>query len=247
MKSFADEHTVRPVVVVLSVPVVMALQYQPPISCSVRSQAFLVSVLLELKSFVNGHTVRPVIIVLDAITLVLVLQDAMIPVIALDTLTILEVDLQNVIGDAFELHDTTVAVDTLRNTDALNITIPTYLADGIILCLRNVDLLEIVVVVVILLLELVAAVVILLLELVAAVVVLLPELNSLAICLYPPAVLLHLFLDVSLDLLSYQQFAERIRLIRHRPPLIDLWRAQNMNHSSLQCHHVLKPPNGGLH
>ena len=214
----------------------MALQSQPPISCSVRSQAFLVSVRLELKSFVNGHTVRPVIIVLDAITLVLVLQDAMVPVIALDTLTILEVDLQNVIGDAFELHDTTVAVDTLRNTDALNITIPTYLADGIILCLRNVDLLEIV-----------AVVVILLLELVAAVVVLLPELNSLAICLYPPAVLLHLFLDVSLDLLSYQQFAERIRLIRHRPPLIDLWRAQNMNHSSLQCHHVLKPPNGGLH
>ena len=29
------------------------------------------------------------------------------------------------------------------------------------------------------------------------------------------------------------------------PPLVSLWRAQNMNHSSLKCHHVLKLPYGG--
>jgi hypothetical protein len=101
--------------------------------------------------------------VLDAITLLLVLQDTTILVIALDTLTILEVDLQNVIGVVFELHG------TLQNTDVLNITILTHLADVITLCLRNVDLLVIF----------------------AAVLIHLLELNSLAICLYPPAVLLH--------------------------------------------------------
>jgi hypothetical protein len=102
--------------------------------------------------------------------------------------------------------------------------IPTHLADGITLYLQNVDLLEIAVVVAILLLEL----------------------NSLAICLYLPAVLLHPFLDVNLDLLSRQQFAERVRLIRHHLPLIDLWRARSMNQSSLQCRQGLKPPYGGL-
>ena len=193
VKSFVDDHIVGPVVIVLSVPLVMALQSQSPTSCSVRSQAFLLSVRLELKSFADNHTVHLVIIV----------QDATILVIALDTLTTLEGALQNVIGVAFELHDTSVAVDTLQNIDVLNITIPTHLADGIILCLRNVDLLVIV----------------------ASVVALLLELNFLAICLYPPAVLLHLFLDVNLDLLSHQQFPGRTRLIRHCPPLIDLWRA----------------------
>ena len=221
VKLFAG-HTVHPIALVLSVPVVMALQSQSPTSHSVRRQAFLLSVRLELKSFVNGHIVRPVV-VLDAITPVLVLQDATILVIALDTLTILEVDLQNVIGVVVELHGTTVAVGTLRNTDVLNITNPIHLADGIILCLRNVDLLVIV----------------------ASVVALLLELNFLAICLYPPAVLLHLFLDVNLDLLSHQQFAERIRLVRHRQ-LFHLRRVQNMNQSSLQCQHVLKPPCVGL-
>ena len=29
------------------------------------------------------------------------------------------------------------------------------------------------------------------------------------------------------------------------PPLVSLWRAQNMNHSSLKCHHILKPPYRG--
>jgi hypothetical protein len=72
------------------------------------------------------------------------------------TLTMLEVDLQNVIGVEFELHGMTVAVGTLRNTDVPNITIPIHLlvAEGITLCLRNVDLLVIVAAVVILLLEL---------------------------------------------------------------------------------------------
>jgi hypothetical protein len=140
---------------------------------------------------------------LDAISLVLVLQDVTILVTALDTLTNLEVDLQNVIGVGFKLQGTTVAVGTLPNTDVLNITIPgpTRLVDGIALCLRNIDLLVVV----------------------AA--ILLLELNSLAMCLYPPAGLLHLFLDVHLDLPSHQQFAERIQLIRHHTPLIDLWRA----------------------
>ena len=218
VKSFVDDHIFHPVVIDLSVPVVMALQSQSPTSCGVRSQLFLLSVRLELKSFAKSH-------IADAITLVLFLQDATILVIALHTLTILEVDLLNVTGVAFELHGTTVAVGTLRNTDVPNVVIPIHLADGINLCLQNVDLLAIVAVVVILLLEL----------------------NSLVICLYLPAVLLHLFLDVNLDLLlSHQQFAERVRLMRHHPPLIDLWRAQSMNQSSLQCRHVLKPPYGGL-
>jgi hypothetical protein len=134
-----------------------------------------------LKLFTNGHIVHRVTVVLDVITLALVLQDAMILVIALDTLTILEVDLQIVIGVAFELQGTTVAVGTLRNTDVLNITIPTHLADGITLCLRNVDLLVVVV----------------------AVAILLLELNSLVICLYPPGILLHLFLELNLDLLFH--------------------------------------------
>jgi hypothetical protein len=59
----------------------------------------------------------------------------------LHTLTILEVDLQNVIGIAFELHSTTAAIGILRNTDVPNIMIPTHLADGIT---QNVDLLTIV-------------------------------------------------------------------------------------------------------
>ena len=220
VKSFADGHIVHPVLVVLSVPVVMALQSHTTTRCSVRGKVFLPNVRLESKSFANGHIVRPVIIILDAITLVLVPQDVTIPVVALDTLTILEVDLQNVVGG--ELHGTTVAVGTLRNTDVLNITIPTHLADGITLCLPNVDLLVVVL----------------------AVAILLLELNSLVICLYPPGVLLHLFLDVNLDLMFHQQFAERVRLIQ-RHPLIDLWRAQNMNQLSLKCHHVLWPPYRG--
>ena len=97
-------------------------------------------------------------------------------------------------GVAFELHATTVAVGTLLNADVLNITIPTHLADSIILFPWNVDLLVI------------------LLVIVAAVPVLLLKLNSLVISLYPPAVLLHLFLDVNLDhlFLSHQQFVVRI-------------------------------------
>ena len=236
VKSFADGHIVRPVVIVLSVPLVMALKF--PTSRIVREQAFLLSVRPELKSFANGHIVRPVITLLDAITLVL--QDAMILVVALDTLTILEVDLRNVIGVAFELHGTTVAVDTLRNSDVLDVKIPTHLADGITLYLRNVDLLMIPVAVVFLLLELNSLAICL-----VAVVILLLELNFLVICLYPPAVLLHLFLDVNLDHLSHQQFAERIRLIRHRQ-LFHLRRVQNMNRLSLKCHHVLNPPSRGL-
>ena len=97
---------------------------------------------------------------------------------------ILEVNLQNVVGS--ELHNTIVALGTLRNTDVLNITIPTHLADSITLCLPNVNFLVVVV----------------------AVAILLLELNSLVICLYPPGVLLHLFLDMNLDLLFHQQFAE---------------------------------------
>jgi hypothetical protein len=222
VKLFADGLILQPVVMVLSV---LALQSQSPMSCGFRGQdLFLLTVRLELKSFADSHIVRLVIIVLDAITLVLVLQDATILVIALLNLTILEVDLQNVIGVAFELHGTTVTVGTLQNTDVPDIAIPTHLADGITLCLQNVDLLVIV----------------------AAVAILLLELNSLAMCLYPLAVLLHPFLDVNLDLLSHQQFAERVRLIRHHFPLIDLWRAQSMNQSSLQCRHVLKPPYRGL-
>ena len=104
----------------------MAPQCQSPTGCSVRSQAFLLSVRLELKSF----AVCPVV-VLVAIILVLVLQDATILVIALDTLTILGVDLQNVIGIAFELHGMIVAVGTLRNVDGLNTTILTHLADAL--------------------------------------------------------------------------------------------------------------------
>ena len=223
VKSFAHGHIVHPVVIVLSFAVVMALQSQSPMS-GVRSHLPLLSVCLELKSFEGGHIVRPVI-VLDAITLVLVLQDATILVMALQTLTILEVDLQNVIGIALELHGTTVAVGILRNTDVPNVAIPTHLADGITLYLQNLDLLVIVV----------------------AVAVLLLELNSLAICLYPPAVLLHQFLDVNLDLLlSHQQSPEKVRLIRHQPPLVDHWRAQSKNQLSLKCRHVLKPPYGGL-
>lgn len=183
--------TVHPVVIMLNVPAVMTLQSQSPTSCSVHSQLFLLNVCLELKSFADSHTVRPVI-VLDAITLMLVLQDATILAIALHTPMILEADLRSVVGVAFELHGTTVGAGTLRNTDVPNIVIPTHLADGITRCLQNVDLLMIV----------------------AAIAVLLLELNFLVICLYPPAVVLHPFLDVNQDLLlSHQQFAERVRLI----------------------------------
>ena len=79
--------------------------------CGVRIQVlFLLIVCLELKSFADDdRIVRPVTIVPDAITLVLVLRDATILVIALHSLMI-EVDLQTVIGVAFELHGTTVAM-----------------------------------------------------------------------------------------------------------------------------------------
>jgi hypothetical protein len=238
VKSFTHGHLVN-LVIVLSVPVVMALQSQFPPGCGVRCHLFLLSVCLELKSLADSHIVG---IVLDAITPVLVPRDATILVIALHTLTILEVALQNVIGVELELQGTTVAVGTLRNTDVPNITIPIHLADSIALCLRNVDFQAIV-----------AAVAILPLEpnlqaIVAAVAILLLEPNPLAICLYPLAVLLHPFLDVNLDLfLSHQQFAERVQLIRHHPSLVDHWRAKNMNQSLFKCHHVLKPPCGGLH
>ena len=62
--------------------------------------------------------------------------------------------------------------------------------------------------------------------------ILLLELNSLVICLYPPAILLHPFLNVNLDLLSHQQFAEDPTASDTTPrPLINLWRAQSMNRS----------------
>ena len=51
-------------------------------------------------------------------------------VTAFDTLTILDVDLKNVIGVAFELRRTAVAVD-LFGIDVLNITFPTHLANSI--------------------------------------------------------------------------------------------------------------------
>ena len=91
---------------------------------------------------------------MNTIILVLVLQDPMIFVIALQTLTILEVNLQNMIGVAFEPNSTTVAVSTLWNMDIPNIATPTHLANGITLCLQNVDLLMIAAVVMMLLLEL---------------------------------------------------------------------------------------------
>ena len=72
---------------------------------------------------------------MNTIILVLVLQDPTIFVIALQTLTILEVNLQNMIGVAFELNGTTVAISTLQNMDIPNIATPTHLADGITLCL----------------------------------------------------------------------------------------------------------------
>ena len=121
----------------------LALQSESPTSQIVRNQAFHLSIRLGLKSLVNDHVVRPVFTLLDTITLILV--------VVLDTLTILEVDLRNVIGIVFELHGTTVAVDTLRNTDVHDVTIATHLADGITLCLRNVDLLVVAAVVILLL------------------------------------------------------------------------------------------------
>jgi hypothetical protein len=40
----------------------MAFQSQSPTGCRVRSQAFLLSVHLEVTSFVDSHTVHPVIL-----------------------------------------------------------------------------------------------------------------------------------------------------------------------------------------
>ena len=52
------------IVDLLSVVVEMGLQSQSPTGCSVRSQAFLLSVHLEMKSFADRHIVHPVVIVL---------------------------------------------------------------------------------------------------------------------------------------------------------------------------------------
>ena len=61
-------HIVLSVIIILSVVVVMVVQSQSPTGCSVRSQAFLLSVHLEVKSFADGHIVHPIVIVLSIVT-----------------------------------------------------------------------------------------------------------------------------------------------------------------------------------
>ena len=49
-----DGHMAHPVIIALSVVIVMALQSQSPTGCSVCSQAFLLSVHLEVKPFADA-------------------------------------------------------------------------------------------------------------------------------------------------------------------------------------------------